>query len=40
MPDKFPEAFGRFAKDVRVDKIRDFNQGKLVFSEWGGGKMD
>ena len=36
MPDKFPEAFGRFAKDVRVDKIKDFNQGKLAFSEWGG----
>jgi hypothetical protein len=36
MPDKFPEAFDRFTKDVYVDRIKSFSQLKLMFSSWAG----
>jgi hypothetical protein len=36
MPDKFPEAFRRFTKDVYVERIKSFNQLKLMFSSWAG----
>lgn len=34
--DKFPEAFRRFEKRVRVDKIHSFLQLKMAFSYWAG----
>jgi hypothetical protein len=36
MPDKFPEAFERFERDVDVDSFRSYRELAYGFSHWAG----
>jgi hypothetical protein len=36
MPDKFPEAFERFERDVDIDCFRSFRELAHAFSHWAG----
>jgi hypothetical protein len=36
MPDKFPEAFERFERDVAIDRFESYNQLAYAFGHWAG----
>ena len=36
MPDKFPEAFDRFERDVDIDSFRSYGELAYAFSHWAG----